>query len=53
MEEEKKQQDKKIFPMWRCNVCGYICARDDAPDVCPICGAEKDRFSKTEETISE
>ncbi|MDD5259812.1 MAG: ferredoxin-thioredoxin reductase catalytic domain-containing protein [bacterium] len=30
--------------VWRCNVCGYLTARDTAPDVCPICGVPKDRF---------
>jgi ferredoxin-thioredoxin reductase catalytic chain len=31
-------------PMWRCTVCGYLCARDQPPGVCPICKAKKDRF---------
>ncbi len=30
--------------VWRCTVCGYLCARDNPPGVCPICKAEKDRF---------
>lgn len=34
------------YPVWRCQVCGYICARDQAPDVCPICGASQERFEK-------
>jgi ferredoxin-thioredoxin reductase catalytic subunit/rubredoxin len=34
------------YPVWRCDVCGYLCARDDAPDICPICGVSKDRFQK-------
>lgn len=34
------------YPVWRCDVCGYLCARDEAPDVCPICGVSKDRFHK-------
>ncbi|MBN2399994.1 MAG: ferredoxin:glutaredoxin reductase [Candidatus Aminicenantes bacterium] len=33
-------------PVWRCKVCGYLCARGDAPDVCPICKAKKDRFER-------
>jgi ferredoxin-thioredoxin reductase catalytic chain len=33
-------------PVWRCNVCGYLCARDHPPQVCPICKAGKDRFSR-------
>jgi ferredoxin-thioredoxin reductase catalytic chain len=34
------------YPVWRCKVCGYLCARDDPPDVCPICKAGKDRFER-------
>ncbi len=33
-------------PVWRCRVCGYLCARDDPPDTCPICQAKNDRFEK-------
>ena len=33
-------------PVWRCKVCGYLCARDDPPDICPICKAKKDRFER-------
>ena len=45
--EERKLMASKNFPVWRCNVCGYLCSRDDAPDVCPICGADHDRFAVT------
>ncbi len=34
------------YPVWRCKVCGYLCARDEAPDLCPICKAKKDRFER-------
>jgi len=34
------------FPVWRCKVCGYLCARDNPPAVCPICKVTKDRFEK-------
>ena len=27
------------YPVWRCKVCGYLCARDGPPEVCPICKA--------------
>ncbi len=33
-------------PVWRCRVCGYLCARDAPPTVCPICKAGKDRFER-------
>jgi len=34
------------LPVWRCRVCGYLCARDEPPGVCPICKAKKDRFER-------
>jgi ferredoxin-thioredoxin reductase catalytic chain len=34
------------YPMWRCRVCGYLCARDEPPEVCPICKAKKERFER-------
>jgi ferredoxin-thioredoxin reductase catalytic subunit len=33
-------------PVWRCKVCGYLCAREQPPEVCPICKAKKDRFER-------
>lgn len=34
------------YPVWRCKVCGYLCARDLPPEVCPICKAKKERFER-------
>jgi ferredoxin-thioredoxin reductase catalytic subunit/rubredoxin len=34
------------LPVWRCKVCGYLCARDQPPEVCPVCKAKKDRFER-------
>jgi ferredoxin-thioredoxin reductase catalytic subunit len=33
-------------PVWRCRVCGYLCAREGPSEVCPICKAKKDRFER-------
>ncbi len=33
-----------LFPVWRCSVCGYLCAREHPPETCPICKVEKGRF---------
>lgn len=33
-------------PVWRCKVCGYLCARDEPPEVCPICKAKKEQFER-------
>lgn len=32
------------YPVWRCSVCGYLCARNNPPEKCPICKVSKDRF---------
>jgi ferredoxin-thioredoxin reductase catalytic subunit len=50
-EEEKKEIKQKNIdalskPVWRCKVCGYLCGRDEPPEVCPICKAKKERFEK-------
>jgi ferredoxin-thioredoxin reductase catalytic subunit/rubredoxin len=34
------------FPVWRCKVCGYLCARDKPPEICPICKVGKERFER-------
>jgi ferredoxin-thioredoxin reductase catalytic subunit len=34
------------FPVWRCKVCGYLCARENSPEVCPICKAGQERFER-------
>lgn len=51
--EERMKQKRKPFsvgslslPVWRCQVCGYLCARDSPPEVCPICKAAKERFER-------
>jgi rubrerythrin len=54
LEERKTMQQISItkspgplpLPVWRCRVCGYLCARENPPEVCPICKAKKDRFEK-------
>ena len=51
-EEKKKLKEKQVGkntfslskPVWRCKVCGYLSARDNPPEICPICKAKKDRF---------
>jgi ferredoxin-thioredoxin reductase catalytic chain len=47
---ESQNQPKDINnlsePVWRCTVCGYVCARTEAPEICPICGATHDRFQR-------
>jgi ferredoxin-thioredoxin reductase catalytic chain len=34
------------YPVYRCRVCGYLCARNGPPDICPVCKAKKDRFER-------
>lgn len=37
---------KLKYPVWRCKVCGYLCARDQPPLICPICKATQERFER-------
>jgi len=48
MKSEKKEVSISSLPLpvWRCKVCGYLCARDGPPEVCPICKAKKERFER-------
>jgi ferredoxin-thioredoxin reductase catalytic chain len=41
-----EQPGESALPVWRCRVCGYLCARDRPPGVCPICKAKQDRFER-------
>ena len=34
------------YPTWRCTVCGYLCAREKPPNICPICKVTADRFER-------
>lgn len=45
LETQKSKLGNKL-PVWRCTVCGYLCAREDAPEICPICGVAHDRFER-------
>jgi len=48
---DKRQGTREIkkeleYSVWRCPVCGYLCAREHPPENCPICKADKDRFQR-------
>jgi ferredoxin-thioredoxin reductase catalytic subunit/rubredoxin len=50
--EKRKKPDRGSvagnlpYPVWRCTVCGYLCARNEPPSVCPVCKVDKDRFER-------
>ena len=44
--ESKSAFEGSGIPVWRCKVCGYLCARDEPPLKCPICKADRDRFER-------
>jgi ferredoxin-thioredoxin reductase catalytic subunit len=46
VQESSESGLKPKLPVWRCRVCGYLCARENPPEVCPICKAKKDRFER-------
>jgi len=43
---EAARQTAPTIPVWRCTVCGYLCARLQPPLKCPICKVDKDRFER-------
>ncbi|AKB28792.1 Rubredoxin [Methanosarcina siciliae C2J] len=43
---ETMEISKLSKPVWRCKVCGYLCAMEEAPGICPICKAKKERFER-------
>ncbi len=48
--QEHKLEQVKMgglpLPVWRCKVCGYLCARETPPSICPICKVTKERFER-------
>ncbi|MBP1743134.1 MAG: Rubredoxin-type Fe(Cys)4 protein [Firmicutes bacterium] len=44
--ERRGSEGKGRLPVWRCRVCGYLCARENPPEICPICKVSADRFEK-------
>ena len=45
-EEQSTGTSSLKLPVWRCKVCGYLCAREEPPEICPICKVSKDRFER-------
>jgi len=45
---ENKPGNGETYPLWRCRVCGYLCARSEPPEKCPICQVGKERFEEME-----
>jgi ferredoxin-thioredoxin reductase catalytic chain len=57
-EPEERPQFAKAVPalssgltVWRCRVCGYLCAREQPPGRCPVCKATKERFEPLRLTV--
>lgn len=44
--EGPKMPANLTYPVWRCRVCGYLCAVENPPLTCPICKASQDRFER-------
>lgn len=44
--ENRPPQSQNSYPIWRCKVCGYLCARKEPPGKCPICQVDKERFEE-------
>jgi ferredoxin-thioredoxin reductase catalytic subunit len=42
----KSMKNAPPIRVWRCTICGYLCARELPPPICPICKAKADRFKQ-------
>jgi len=42
----KSAKRAQTIKVWRCTVCGYLCAREIPPPICPICKAKAERFEQ-------
>ncbi len=40
----KDASGKPKVERWKCRVCGYIHEGPEPPDICPVCGADKEMF---------
>lgn len=52
IQPENSFTDGSPIIVWRCRVCGYLCARARPPGVCPICKAKKERFEQFPHAVS-
>ena len=47
-EEKPEGSASTEIRVWRCKVCGYLCARTSPPETCPICKVSRERFEPFE-----
>lgn len=45
-ETDNKAPAALPYPVYRCSVCGYLCANNNPPRLCPICKADSERFER-------
>ncbi len=38
---------------WVCEICGYVHDEEELPEMCPVCGAPKSKFSEWSEDDSD
>ena len=39
--------------MWRCGACGFVWEGDEAPALCPKCGAPMEKFAELDEKAAD
>ena len=47
-EQNAGSGDSAEIKVWRCTVCGYLCARTGPPETCPVCKVSRERFEQFE-----
>lgn len=47
-----KRKERKTMKKFVCSVCGYVYEGAEAPEVCPICKAPKEKFIEQGEDLT-
>ena len=46
MSNKPAATNEKPLKRWKCLICGYIALGEEAPSMCPVCGASKEQFEE-------
>ena len=50
-EKSNTNNNKKELKLWKCLVCGEIFEGYEPPEICPVCGADKDQFVEVKKEV--
>ena len=51
--KQKRGQGGNAMYLWKCSVCGFVSEGESAPEVCPKCGFESEKFAKLDDEAAD